>query len=101
MDDKIFEELLESVKEGGAILRGEKAPVRTFSSAAVDVREIRQRLGLSQRQFAVLLGISVRTLQNWEQGRRRPRGAAWMLLQIAARHPDVVLDVARDVSMVP
>jgi putative transcriptional regulator len=54
----------------------------------------RRKLGLSQDGFARLLGISVRTLQHWEQGRRKPVGAARVLLRIAARHPDVVLAAA-------
>ncbi|RME87983.1 MAG: helix-turn-helix domain-containing protein [Anaerolineae bacterium] len=98
MPDEVFDELVASVREGGAILRGEKAPSRAFESTALDVQAIRKRLGLSQSRFALLLGISVRTLQNWEQGRRQPRGAARVLLQIAARHPEVVLDVVRTVT---
>ena len=93
MDNELFEELLESVREGGAILRGEKEASRTFVFEAPDVKEIRKRYGLSQTQFAALLGISVKTLQNWEQGRRSPRGAARVLLHVAAKHPDAVWDV--------
>jgi putative transcriptional regulator len=52
----------------------------------------RARLGLSQGKFAELLGISVKTLHNWEQGRRKPTGAARALLRVAALHPDAVLD---------
>lgn len=54
----------------------------------------RRRLGLSQAQFARLLGISVRTLHHWEQGTRRPTGAARVLLRVAAQHPEVVLAAA-------
>ena len=54
----------------------------------------RRRLGLSQNRFAHLLGISVRTLHHWEQGRRKPSGAARILLRVAARHPEVVLEAA-------
>ncbi len=97
--DEIFETLAASVREGGAILRGEQAASRTFRYEALDVRGIRARMGLSQSRFAALLGISVRTLQNWEQGRRQPRGAAQVLLQIAARHPEVVLEVVRAASL--
>jgi putative transcriptional regulator len=89
----MFAELLESVREGGAILRGERAPSRRFEIASPDVRAIRERFDLSQSEFAGLLGISVKTLQNWEQGRRTPHGAARVLLQVAARHPDAVWDV--------
>jgi putative transcriptional regulator len=51
---------------------------------------VRTRLGLSQPAFADLLGISVATLRNWEQGRRHPTGAAEILLRIAAKHPAIV-----------
>jgi putative transcriptional regulator len=54
----------------------------------------RKHLGLSQAQFARLLGISVRTLHHWEQGTRRPTGAARVLLRVAARHPQAVLAAA-------
>jgi DNA-binding transcriptional regulator YiaG len=54
----------------------------------------REKLGLSQNEFARLLGISVRTLHHWEQGTRRPSGAARVLLRVAAEHPEVVLKAA-------
>jgi putative transcriptional regulator len=54
----------------------------------------RKALGLSQTEFARLLGVSVRTLQDWEQGRKQPSGAASTLLKVAARHPEALLDVA-------
>jgi putative transcriptional regulator len=95
MSDELFEELLESVREGGAILRGEKDASRTFVVDVPDVKVIRENYDLSQTEFAALLGISVKTLQNWEQGRRSPRGAARVLLQVAAKHPDAVWDVVR------
>jgi putative transcriptional regulator len=58
--------------------------------ADVDPRAIRERLQVSQRAFAALVGVSVRTLQDWEQRRRRPRGPALALLRIVARHPEVL-----------
>jgi putative transcriptional regulator len=58
------------------------------------IREIRQKVGLSQSHFSALLGVSVRTLQDWEQGRRIPSGAARTLLLIADRNPEALLDVA-------
>jgi putative transcriptional regulator len=92
MKDELFEELLASVKEGGAILRGEAPASRTFDIQPVDVKQIRKRYRLTQAEFAAMLGVSLRTLQNWEQGRRVPEGPARVLLQVAARHPEAVLD---------
>jgi putative transcriptional regulator len=93
MRAELFQELLESVQEGGAILRGEKKASRTFAYADEDVRSVRERYGLSQPKFAALMGISVATLRNWEQGRRQPEGSAQVLLRVVARHPSAVLDV--------
>lgn len=102
MNDEMFAELLESVREGGAILRGERKASRTFLVEPPDVRGIRERFELSQSEFAGLLGVSIKTLQNWEQGRRSPRGAARVLLQVAERHPDAVWDVVhQEVSSGP
>src|SRR4051812_13099501 len=92
MNDELFQELVSSVREGGAILRGEARPARVFPVVAPDVRRIRGQYGLTQREFAALLGISVGTLRNWEQGRRQPEGPARVLLQVAARHPDALWD---------
>ena len=96
MREDIFEELLESVRQGGLILRGERKPSRVFRAAEPDARKSRQLYGLSQEKFARLIGISVATLRNWEQGRRRPEGAAKVLLRVAAKHPEAVLDVVSD-----
>jgi putative transcriptional regulator len=93
MREELFQELLQSVREGGAILRGEKKASRTFEYAEEDVRSVRERYGLSQPKFAALMGISVATLRNWEQGRRQPEGSARVLLRVVARHPSAVLDV--------
>jgi len=93
MNEELFAELLESVREGGAILRGEQAASRKFVMQAPDVKQIREGYQLSQSEFATLLGVSIKTLQNWEQGRRTPHGPARVLLQVAARHPKAVWDV--------
>ena len=92
-NEDLFGELLASVREGGAISRGEKTPSRRFVIPAPDVKQIRERYALSQSEFAALLGVSIKTLQNWEQGRRAPHGAARVLLQVAAKHPQAVWDV--------
>jgi putative transcriptional regulator len=98
MNDELFDDLIASIREGGAILRGEVPPARATVVEVPDVSQIRARLQLSQGQFAALLGISVATVRNWEQGRRTPEGPARILLQVAARHPEVVWDVVRAVG---
>jgi len=98
MKDELFDELVRSVREGGAILREEAAPSRAWVVEDPDVAKIRAQYGLSQAKFAALLGISVRTLQNWEQGRRHPQGPAKVLLQVASEHPNALLDLVRKAS---
>lgn len=95
MKDELFAELVASVREGGAILRGEAKPSRTFTIPSPNAKEIRARYQLSQLEFATLLGVSVKTVQNWEQGRRTPRGAARVLLQVADKHPDALWDAVQ------
>ena len=95
MKDELFNELLDSVREGGAILRGEKKASRSFELEKSDIKHIRASYNLSQSEFATLLGIKLSTLQNWEQGRRVPHGPARVLLQVAAKHPDAVWDVVQ------
>jgi putative transcriptional regulator len=95
MKEELFSELVASVREGGAILRGEVSPSRKFVIEGTDIKQIRSDYKLSQSEFAALLGISVATLRNWEQGRRTPDGPARILLQVAAKHPDAVWDVVR------
>jgi putative transcriptional regulator len=95
MKEELFAELIESVRVGGAILRGDSAPSRAFEVEPLDVRAVREAFDLSQAEFAALLGISVDTLQNWEQGRRQPVGPAKVLLRVVAKHPDAVWDVVR------
>jgi putative transcriptional regulator len=87
----MFEELLDSVREAGSILRGEKKPTRRAVIGASGVRTIRQRTRLSQSEFARLIGVSVKTLQNWEQDRRRPAGPAAALLKIIAHEPQLAV----------
>jgi putative transcriptional regulator len=83
----MFEELLGSVREAGAILRGQQKPSRRTVIRSPGVLVIRERTRLSQSEFAQLIGVSVKTLQNWEQHRRRPTGPAAVLLRIIDRNP--------------
>ena len=96
MKEELFSELLESVRQGGAIMRGEMKPSRVFEFDQPDVQSIRKKYGLSQDKFAKLLGISVSTLRNWEQGRRKPEGPARVLLRVVAKHPEAILDVVHN-----
>lgn len=93
MNDADFEALKQSVRDMKAHMRGEAVPgARETTPALANPASVRQRMSLSQADFAALLGISVRTLQNWEQGHRAPSGPAARLLQVAAKHPEAVLD---------
>ena len=117
MEKMLFDELMESVQAMKAVRRGEQAPARVWAikrqpNGQVTRRRLdperhrrrqqarwkntvaatRAKLGLPQNKFAGLLGISVKTLHNWEQGRREPTGAARVLLRVASLHPEAVLD---------
>jgi len=119
MNQARFEELTGALRQAKAVRRGEAAPARVWElSAGKDGKLIRReanlqeyqqakrtewennisatrsRLCLSQAKFAELLGISIKTLHNWEQGRRKPTGAARVLLRVAATHPEVILEQA-------
>ncbi|HMF11819.1 MAG TPA: NadS family protein [Gemmataceae bacterium] len=85
-----FVNLVESIRQAGRIRRGQEAPSRLTEFRPVDVKAVRRRLGMSQSEFARMIGVSVATLQNWEQGRRRPDGPARALLRVAAVNPEVV-----------
>src|SRR6266567_4077281 len=87
MKKQMFEDLLDSVREAGAILRGQKEPSRRIVIGSSRVRAIRERTSVSQSEFAHLIGVSVKTLQNWEQDRRRPTEPAAALLRIIAQEP--------------
>jgi len=87
----IGDELIASLKEGMEILAGRQAPSRLYPAPAkVDVRAIRDKLGLSQPAFARRFGFSVGAVREWEHGRRQPEAAARVLLLVIDRNPDVV-----------
>lgn len=92
MDKELFEGLLQSMKEAVAISKGEMPPSRVFVVEPKGLRGIREKAGLSQREMAQLMQVSLRTLQNWEQGRRKPTGPAQALIQIFDKLPRATLD---------
>ncbi len=91
MDKTLFEDLVQSLQEAKAIACGEAEPSRRFVVKRMDVKAIREKTGLSQHQFAQLIQISTKTLQNWEQNRRNPTGPAAALLKIVSVAPDVAV----------
>ena len=97
----IGKEIIEGLQEIKAWRRGELKLKTTIVELPVasDVPEIRKKLGLSQEQFAQLMGVSVATLRNWEQGRREPHGPARSLLMIASREPAAVLKALSGTSI--
>ena len=116
MNKARFEELADAIRRAKDIRRGDATPARVWEvtrgkDGKMQRRQLdpeqyrrqqkaewentvaatRSKLRLSQNKFAELLGISVKTLHNWEQGRRKPTGAARVLLRVASRHPQIVL----------
>ena len=91
MNDKDFAELMESIKQAGEIKRGLRQPSRVFEYSPMDIKGIRAKLDKSQREFALMIGVSLGTLQNWEQHRHNPTGPAAALLKIVLAAPDVAL----------
>ena len=90
MNKDAFDQLAQSVRQAGKIRRGRMKASRVREYRAADVKAIRLRLGKSQLEFALMIGVSVATLRNWEQGRRSPVGPARALLKVAAENPDLV-----------
>ena len=88
MKNELFNELLASVQEMDEIVQGKKAAARVTKFPEREAKIIREKIGLSQNQFAMLIGVSKRTLENWEQGRRHPTGPAKVLLRILDVDPE-------------
>jgi putative transcriptional regulator len=91
MSSQLFKDLSKSIKEAGKIRRGKVKPFRVFKYDAIDIRKLRESVDVSQAQFARMIGVSKDTLQNWEQGRRRPRGPAKALLRVFEKDPKAVV----------
>lgn len=92
MKDELFNDLMESIKQAGEIKKGLKKPSRVFRMTPNNIISIRKKLHISQNQFAHMIGVSIDTLQNWEQGRREPRGPAKALLAVASKNPKAVFE---------
>lgn len=91
MEKELFDDLVQSLKEAGNIRGGRVQPSRRFAVTPPDVKAAREHMGMSQNEFARLMRVSVRTLQNWEQHRRAPTGPAAALLKIVVAAPEVAL----------
>jgi len=89
---KDFDKLVASVKQAGKIKRGKLKAARVFRFKPADIKAVRDKLNVSQSEFALMIGVSVSTLQNWEQGRRQPVGPARALLKVAAENPEAVAE---------
>ncbi|HEV8539662.1 MAG TPA: NadS family protein [Nitrospiraceae bacterium] len=92
MKKAAFQELLTSVRQAGRIRRGTLKASRTIEFRPADVKAVRAKMGASQTEFALMIGVSVATLRNWEQRRRTPDGPALALLRVASKNPKAVAD---------
>ncbi|MBO4523233.1 MAG: helix-turn-helix domain-containing protein [Ruminococcus sp.] len=93
MSDEMFNELMESMNQAVAIIKGEMKPSRVFVYSPLNVKKIRENAKKNQEEFAHMIGVSIGTLRNWEQGRRQPEGPALALLRLVAFDPDYVAQV--------
>jgi len=92
MKKEHFSKLVASIEEAGEIQAGRKRPSRKYEVTPPDIKMVREKLQVTQREFATMIGVSTRTLQNWEQGRRKPEGPANALLKVATKNPKAVLE---------
>ncbi len=91
MEQALFLDLVQSLKEAKAIAYGEAPASRRIKVTSPDAKTAREQIGLSQSEFAQLMQVSIKTLQNWEQHRRNPTGPAAALLKIVMTAPDVAI----------
>lgn len=92
MKKEDFSKLVKSIKQAGQIKKGKQKPGRTFLYKTPNIKSIRKRLRVSQSEFALMIGVSKSTVQNWEQGRREPEGPAKALLKVAQKNPHAVFE---------
>lgn len=93
MNDEMFNELMESMEQAVAITKGTMKPSRVFVYSPLNVKNLREKANKNQNEFAKMIGVSIGTLRNWEQGRRQPEGAALALLKLVAADPEYVARV--------
>ncbi|MFC3152272.1 NadS family protein [Litoribrevibacter euphylliae] len=93
MEQDMFDELMASIQQMDDIVQGKDKASRAFDFPDPEVKAIREKLGVPQEKFALLLGVSKRTVENWEQGRRHPTGAARSLLRLVEADPQYALKV--------
>ncbi len=94
MDPKSFDQLLQGVRELRAVRRGELKPARRRKLDPADPETVRALLHLPQSRFARMLGVGVGTMRQWERRRRVPAATARILLRVAVKHPEAVLEAA-------
>jgi putative transcriptional regulator len=95
MNNAEFELLKESIAQAAEIKRKKRRASRRMVIQIPDIPKVREKLGASQSEFAAMIGVSVRTLQNWEQHRREPEGPAKALLRVAAKNPQALIEALR------
>lgn len=95
MREQDFNELVTSIQEAGEVKRGSRKPSRVFEIKPVDIKAVRRKLRRTQSEFALMIGVSVSTLRNWEQGRRTPDGPARALLKVATENPEAIEQALR------
>ncbi len=87
----VFDSIKQGMEEAVAFAQGETQEALIHHFSEVDVKAIREQVGLSQHEFATICGISLKTLQHWEQGETKPRGPALVLLNVVAKEPEAVM----------
>jgi putative transcriptional regulator len=88
---KAFTEISEGLNDAIAHSKGERSGVVEHKPEVLNVKSIREKTGMSQQRFCATFGISIGTLRHWEQGLRRPRGAARVLLKVVEQNPNAVI----------
>ena len=94
----VYEEIAAGMNDAIAHANGDQNAARVHTPPAVNVRRIRERLGLSQQEFSDTIKVSIDTIQNWEQQRRTPQGPALVLLMALDHNPEIMIQIINGVS---